>query len=179
MIARLASVVLVSLLASFVATNAAAPRARADDRLHAWTGAYRFAGGAGERARLRAELDRVANQLGFIVRDVARGRLHDEVRIDERVAIELRGETLRVRIGTRVLVDCDDSERTILGHNGERGEGRCTISRGRVVVRVVYEDATQTYTLARSGDGTTLHVRVTIAASPLPDDIRYRLTYRR
>jgi hypothetical protein len=175
---RVVSVLFASLLAALALITA--PRgARANDPLDAWIGDYRFAGGATERARLRAELDRIADRLGFLLRDIARPRLHHDIQIEDRVVITLRGEALRVRIGRRVDVTCDGDEHPVRGVNGEPGQGTCALANARLTVPVVYEPATQTYTLARSGDGTALHMRVAIAGGQLPDTIRFRLTYRR
>jgi hypothetical protein len=151
----------------------------ADDIPETYIGTYRYAGGQSQREALSREIDRVADQLGFFIRGIARGRMHNEIRPEQKISIARDGGEVTFQFDDRPPIVCDGGWHPAVGANDETGTGRCTFTRGQLRYNERYDDGRSNHALALSGDGRTLRMAVRISHPRLPDDVRYRLTYRR
>jgi hypothetical protein len=156
-------------------------RATDDEPLEHLTGEYAFAGGVAEREALDRAIDRVVDRMPFLVRGIARARIHANVRPERRVAVAVTGDG-------RVRLRFDDwapppmrpgaPPRVVPGPEG--GETRFSIRRRgeRLETVAVTGEGTQERWISGSGDGRYLFVQVRIRSPQLPGSIRYTLSYR-
>ncbi|MEM9194813.1 MAG: hypothetical protein AAGF12_36885 [Myxococcota bacterium] len=147
--------------------------------LEDFVGTYRFSGGRRERQALANEIDRVADQLGFLIRGIARGQMHDRIRPHEEVRFDTTEDnTVRVFLGDRPALPCDGSPHAVRSDRDDPGTSVCSYANGRVTVRSAYDGTTNVMRFWRGGEGRLLRMSVTLRSEQLPDVIRYRLTYR-
>lgn len=128
-----------------------------------------------------AAVERVATEMNFIARPIARRRLTAGLPIHQRVELASVGEALRVKIGTLYELEAptDGSQRAITDSLGTslRASQRW---RGRTLVqRYVNDDATVTVQLRFSPDGSRMTLATKIEASRLPGDVVFDVQYRR
>ena len=164
-----------SILVAFFATELA----RADEIPEGYFGRFRFNGGNAERQALTREIDRVADQFGFFIRGIARRRMHAEIRPETHVRLTRRGDEASFQFDERRVIPCDGEWHTAQGANDEDGTGKCFVSGGRLRYNERYDDGRTFHSFTVSEDAGTLRMSVRITHPDLPDDVRYRLTYRR
>lgn len=165
------------LLTAAVAVTAAT--AFADDVPDEYLGTYRFSGGGAQRDALSQEIDRVADQFGFLSRGIARGRMHSEIRAESKIALERRGGQIVLQLDERRPVPCDGSWHPAEGANEEVGTGRCQFTNGRLRYDERYDEGRVFHTFTPISEGQGLRMGVTVRHPSLPDILRYRLSYRR
>lgn len=152
---------------------------RADEVPETYIGTYRFSGGRAQRQALTREIDRVADQFGFLARGIARRRMHGEIRPEQTIEVARDGGEVSFRFDDRPRITCDGAWHPALGANEEVGTAKCSFTRGQLRFNERYDDGRANHALALSDDGRTLRMAVRISHPRLPDDIRYRLSYRR
>jgi len=152
---------------------------RADEVPESFIGVFEFSGGNTQRQALTREIDRVADQFAWISRGIARGRMHSEIRPEGTIAITRRDGEVTFRFDDRTRVVCDGAWHAALGANEEVGTGKCDYVRGRFRYNERYDDGRANHALYISEDGRSLRMAVRISHPQLPDDVRYRLSYRR
>ncbi len=105
--------------------------------------------------------------------------MHNDIRPETSITIaRVNGETT-FRFEQRVRIPCDGDWHRAEGANDEEGQGRCDFSRGQLQYSERFDDARTHHALGLSEDGQTLRMAVRISHPRLPDDLHYRLTYRR
>jgi hypothetical protein len=105
--------------------------------------------------------------------------MHDEIRPEQRITIARSGGEMTFQFDDRRRVTCDGDWHPAQGANDETGTARCSFTRGQLRFNERYDDGRSNHALALSEDGRTLRMAVRISHPRLPDDVRYRLTYRR
>jgi len=176
-----------ALAAALVASTCAlAPSARAGqpvgdtEALASMRGTYRFAGGAAERRALHAAIDRVVDQMSFVIRGMARSAIRDNVRPEAQVAITPVDPThLRVTLGdwTSPPMSTDGAIRTVRGPDGNSTRFSVRLHDGRLYTRAVTSRGTRENWITVA-DG-QLRMQSRIHAEQLPAPISYALTFRR
>lgn len=150
--------------------------------LEDFQGEYAFVGGEREERRLDAAIDAVVDQMNIFVREIARGRIHGQVRPEGRVRIEVVGaHHVRFELdgwGPHV-VSLDGRERRVRGPDESDTRLSARFHGGRLHVRQVSPQGERRSSMALAGDRERMRMSVRIRSARLPDDIRYALTYRK
>lgn len=158
---------------------AAVPGARADDIPEEILGTYRFSGGNSQRQALTREIDRVADQFGFLIRGIARGRMHSEIRPEVSITIERHNGGVQLRLDERRPIPCDGAWHPAQGANDEVGTGMCHYENGQLRYAEHYDEGRSYHAFSLASEGQALRVNIRITHPQLPDTVRYRLSYRR
>jgi hypothetical protein len=170
----------ISLLSvSILALSASAVGVSADDFPETLYGTYRFAGGSAERRAFSDEIDRVADQFGFVARGFARRRMHGDILIEDGVTIAPSGGEPTFRFDDRRRIVCDGTWQAVDGSGEDTGRGRCRFNNGRLHFDERFDDTRTFHVFTLSRDGRTLRMSARLENPRLPDTLRYRLTYRR
>jgi hypothetical protein len=151
----------------------------ADEFPDALYGSYRFSGGSAERRAFSDEIDRVADQFGFVARGFARRRMHGDILIENGVTIADRDGEPTFRFDDRRSIVCDGTWQTVDGSGDETGTGKCLFRNGRLHFDERFEDTRTFHVFTLSRDARTLRMSARLENPRLPDTLRYRLTYRR
>ncbi|MGE0785693.1 MAG: hypothetical protein AB7S26_08395 [Sandaracinaceae bacterium] len=172
----------VAIVAALIGLMAGRDAAAQPDVLSAFEGHYAFAGGERERQRLREAIDSVVDHLDFFIREIARGEIHRAIRPEPDIRLHsVRGDAVRLSLGGwgPLDVQLDGRVRSVRGPDGNDTQLRATLRDGHI--RLVQESSRgrRENVLSLSTDRRWLYLRVTVAADQLPEDIRYRLSYRR
>lgn len=173
--------VVAALMALGVAATARPGRGQAPT-LEDYEGRYVFVGGEREEQRMRAAVDAVVDRMNLFIREIARGRVHEHVHVQRRLEVDRAGErTVRVTFGAwgPHRVPLDGREVEVRGPDGGRTRLSARFDGGRLLVRQRSSRGWRQNRLELAPDGERLTLRVRLGADPLPDDIRYALTYRR
>ncbi len=167
-------------LAALVASAAfgAPAAARAQERaLDALVGTWELVEPARQKRLVRREVDRVIDQMSFLVRGIARDRAHREIRPAQEMALRTYGGgRVRLRFGRGRPEACRTDGRP------RRAGGAtvtCRVDGPKLVRRSARDDGSEVATFRLGPDGETLLVGVRITSPHLPDTIEYELIYRR
>lgn len=150
--------------------------------LQRFDGRYAFAGGSVERARVRAAIDGVVEQLNFLMRDLARREMRSNIRPEERVGLDVAdAERLRVRLDdwASPLQPVDGTARAVRGPDGARTQFSVRYGEGRITTRSTTPRGTRETWLTLSADGSYLFQQIRVDSDQLPASVRYTLSYRR
>jgi len=150
--------------------------------LEDFEGAWVFTRSSRDLSSHEQGIDHVVDQLNIFIREIARGEMRRRIPPEGRV-------TFRVESETAVQLSIDDwgphrfelgaSPRRVRGPEGDDVRVRLAFQRGRLVHRQVHSGGNRLNTYSLNGDGSRLTLNATIGSDRLPDDIRYRLTFRR
>lgn len=145
-------------------------------------GEFRYRGGAAEIERARRAVDEVVASMNFIMRPIARKRLHRAAEPAKELSIEVRANTIHVRrpgVAT-VAAPADGTFVSWTARDGDEFQVRHRFLNARTLVQEFVGDgnrAVNTYVL--SPDGSRVEMRTSIDADLLPSTLRYAFTYRR
>lgn len=143
--------------------------------------AFAYAGGPRERAGLDTAIDRAIADLFFVIRPIARGRLHDLNPVYSTISVHFANGQIEVLMagrpifrspesGTRVQWTAPDNDHYQLSQRFENG---------RIVQEIAGPTGVRRNELIITPDGHVLSLRVRITSSQLPAPLAYSLTYRR
>jgi hypothetical protein len=141
-----------------------------------------FAGNRSELGAMGQAIDRVVDQLNIFIREIARGEIRRRIDAEQRIRVAVVDEeTLTVAFDDwgPVRLSVDGSARRVRGPDGENVRASVTYRYGRLIERRIAPRGSRVNVLTLSPDAQRLHMQVRIASDQLPDDIAYRLTYRR
>ncbi len=121
----------------------------------------------------------VTAQMNVFVRGIAKNRIGEEVRPDERVRIEPAGDDIVVAIGPGrpVRLALNGPPVQTVDTDGRPLRTRALVGGDRLSIEEQTEQGTRTVTFQLRGDALVMTTR--IHSEQLPDDIVYRLRYRR
>lgn len=144
----------------------------------AYVAAYRFSEDKAELEALHKELDRVADKFNFVIREIARKKLHKNIRPYDRLILH-RADTgvVSLRLGDRPSLPCDGLPHAVKSNGGESGTSVCSYDHGRIRVESKYDDAVNVIVLTRGSAQEPLRMQVILKSERLPDTVRYALTY--
>lgn len=155
---------------------------QATSSLERFEGSFAHTGARRELRAMDGAINRVVDQMNIFIREIARGEVHRRVTPEGRIEIDVIDPTtmtiamddwgpVRVRVGA--------SARRVRGAAGENVQLRVRFDDGRLIQRTSTGGGARTNVFTLSADRESLSMRVRIESDQLPDDIRYRLTYRR
>lgn len=127
-------------------------------------------------------LDRAADQIDLIIREIARLEIHRRIRPERRVELRVAGDdhvTLRWDDWGPVRLTLHGGSRAIQGPGGERVRASIQFRDGQLVHHHRASNGARYTTYGLSGDARRMTMAVRITSDQLPSDIRYRLHYRR
>ncbi|MBX3268737.1 MAG: hypothetical protein KF729_00665 [Sandaracinaceae bacterium] len=170
-------------LAALLLGLAAAPPSRSQEvALEDFGGTWQFNRTRRDLRDLEEGIDRVADQLNIFIREIARGEMRRRIQPEGRVRFAIQSET-------RATIAVDDwgphafelggAPRSVRGPNGDSIRVGLAFRNGQIVHRELHGQGHRTNVFALSPDGTQLTMNASIGSDQLPDQIRYRLTYRR
>lgn len=146
-----------------------------------FTGTYKYAGGASQRAEVEAAIEAAAQQVNAVIRGIARKRLTESNPVRESIVIAVDGDKVAVTFTAGRTV------RGVLGgpaidwtsDSGKPVKVAFSLVKGRLVLNFTAEDGARrsTFTLNEAGDRLTMSV--TISSERLETPMKYALTYRR
>lgn len=159
----------------------AAP-ARSDERaLEAYQGLWQYADGDHGREQIELAIGRAIDDLPFFAEPFAAAQIREITVPFERVRFTVRGDRLAFRadgwgpVGSRVGGPAEQIRDPL----GSPLRLRQYLRHGRLVQVFESDDGARHNTFALSGDGRWIWMSVRITSPRLPDDVRYRLRYRR
>jgi len=157
-----------------------APERSHDDGIEAFSGHYRFAGGARELKARDAAIDEVVQEMSWIVRAAARKRLTRLNEIPRELTLRLGDEALTMVLpdavyqapldGTPVMVEGPSGDDVVLTNR--------PIGSRRLRQRFTSDDGIRINVCDRRGDD-GLVIRVQMHSDKLPKDLVYTLTFAR
>ncbi len=167
-------------LAALVLAAVPSGFARAEERpLAALEGRWELVDPARQKRIVRREVDRVIDQMSFLVRGIARGRARREIRPPERLVLALSGrDRVDLRFGEKPAQRCRTDGRPRRAPDADAAVS-CRVDGDKLVRRSARDDGAQLATLWADPDGETLRVAIRIDSHHLPDTIEYELVYRR
>lgn len=127
-------------------------------------------------------IDRVADQLNLFIREIARGEMRRRIQPEGRVRFDLEGETsvaLTIDEWGPNAFELGRPPRRVRGSEGDMIRASMAFARGRLIQREIHDQGHRTNVFMLSSDGQRLTMAAEIGSDQLPDEIRYRLTYRR
>lgn len=172
------SAVLATLLLVIAAANV--PSARASETPHELVGRWQLAEPYAEvAARVEAAIERVVDDMNFLIRSTARARLREKNGVPRTLVTSRDGERTSVKFGTRRPFVTSGSGWSSVTWGGKPMKIRATSNRAESLrLEIMNDDGTRTNDFVVSDDGVmTLRVRVT--AEQLPKDLVYSIRYRR
>jgi len=133
------------------------------------------------RQIIEQAIERGTEDMFFVVRGIARGKLRDKNRLSPTLGFAFRGERVSITYegsftyastlgGAPVRVTTPDGETASVSHR---------VRNGRIVQIFRNEDGVRTNHFALAENGSRLAMGVVIRSDQLPDHVRYRLPYRR
>jgi hypothetical protein len=147
------------------------------DIARALAGEWRLANRDGEE-RIDAAVARVTDQMGFLISGIANGRLDQALNPDRRVVVEPDGEHVTLAIGEgrpfRVTLDGRAVTRQV---DGRAVTTRARLRGGRLMIEERTDQGTRVLALQPRGESLVVSTRV--QSEQLPEDIVYRMSYRR
>jgi hypothetical protein len=150
--------------------------------LSAFDGDWRFSGGQRETQQMSAALDQVVDQMNMLMREFARGQIHDRIPLDRDIRIGIHGTTgFSLVLGGwgPVEVPLGGAFRDVTDREGQPIRVSATYAGGRITEHQVRDDSgrrTNTFVLDDENRRLTMWVR--IHSDQLPADIVYHLSYR-
>ncbi len=173
------------LAATLLAASVLAPSAPVRSQvasLEDFAGTYRFSNSASERRGLEQAIDHVADQLNLFIREIARGEMRRRVQPEPSIVIDVVDET-HVGLGIGdwgpVRVVLNSPGRRVRGRNGDEHRMSIHLRRGQLIHREQQDQGFRVNVLRLSPDLSRLLMSARIGSDQLPDDIRYRLSFRR
>jgi len=167
-----------ALVAAFVPGTGRSQTAALED----FEGTWSFTRAQRDRDSLEDGIDHVADQLNIFIREIARGEMRRRIQPENRVTVRVHDEThvsLAMDDWGPVRFDLTARPRQITGPNGDRIRAAVSFRNGRLVHREMHSQGHRTNVFALSGDRRSMTMRAVIGSDQLPDEVRYRLTYRR
>lgn len=150
--------------------------------LASFAGVYVLGSDARELHGMEQAIDHVVDQLNIFIREIARGEIHRRIDPEQRIHLTLLG-------GDSIAISLDDwgpievpvngPARRVRDATGENVRLTVRYAGGRLIQHSAAPRGARTNVYALSGDASRLSMSVRITSDQLPDDIRYRLTYRR
>lgn len=167
-----------ALMAAFVPGTGRSQTAALED----FDGAWSFSRAQRDRDSLEDGIDEVADQLNLFIREIARGEMRRRITPENRITLRVHDET-HVSIAMDdwgpVRFELDARPRQVRGPNGDQIRAGLSFRNGRLIHREIHSQGHRTNVFTLSGDRRGLAMRAVIGSDQLPDEVRYRLTYRR
>lgn len=160
---------------------AAPPVMATDGPLDHLAGEYTFVGGAAEREAIDRAVEHVVDRMPFFVRDIARGRIHEQVRPERRVAVAVRRDgQVQVQLDhwTSPSMLPGAPARAVTGPDGAPIRFSMQLRGERLEMVGRTAEGSRESWLSGSEDGRYLFLQVRIGSPQLPETIRYTLSYR-
>ena len=150
--------------------------------LEDFQGTWAFTRAPADLRSLERGIDRVADQFNIFIREIARGEMRRRLLPVNRVVIAVESET-RVRLAVDgwgpYTFELGGPLRRVQSAEGHAARSGVSFRSGRLVHREVEGEGHRTNVFSLNADGSRLTLRTTIGSDQLPDDVRYRLTFRR
>jgi hypothetical protein len=130
-------------------------------------------------ARIDRAVSEVTNQMNFLTRGIANGRIDEAVNPDERVSIEADGAShivFAIGRGRPVRLEIGGPSVASTSADGRAQRVRAVVRGGRLSIHEQVDGGTRVLTFRRRGD--TLWMTTRIQSDRLPDEIVYGLDYR-
>jgi len=167
-----------ALMAAFVPGTGRSQTAALED----FDGRWSFTRAQRDRDSLEDGIDHVADQLNLFIREIARGEMRRRIQPENRVVVRVHDEThvsLAMDDWGPVRFDLTARPRRVRGPNGDHIRAGVSFRDGRLIHREVHSQGHRTNVFALSANRRSLTMRAVIGSDQLPDEVRYRLTYRR
>jgi hypothetical protein len=144
-------------------------------------GTYAYAGGEQQQKARLAAIEKATDDMFFVTRRVARGRLKDRTAIWANVGFSFDGGMITTTMSKLPTATSPENGAAVAYRlDGDKLRlSQKVAADGRLVQSFANEDGTRTNTYTLSPDGRTLNIAVTVASSQLPAPVSYTLTYVR
>jgi hypothetical protein len=143
----------------------------------AFTGAFKFAGGAAERDALEKAIDDVVSRMNVIARGIARGKLRDATAIPGSLSLTTSGSNLTIVDSLSYTGPLDGKPVKVKAFDDNEMELTYDVATQSVVMKLRADGKSQTNKYAV--DGKKLSEHVVITAEQLPIPLWYDLTFER
>lgn len=175
--APLAFTLLAAAYTGAVVAPVSADETQPEASLEELSGTYRNAtNGRNERTR-NAAIDKVVDEMNFLVRGIARGRLKDANPVDRRITIRQRGDRLTTSFdGRSYSARLGGPGRVVEGITGDELRLTFRVHEDRLVQRFDGGDKGRQNVFELDDEG-HLRLSVTVWADRLPSNVRYELRY--
>lgn len=144
---------------------------------HAFTGAFKFAGGQGERDALEKAIDGVVSQMNLLARGIARGKLRDATAIPGSVSLTTSDASLTIVDNLTYTGPLDGKPVKVKAFDDNEMELRYDVTTNSVTMRLRADGKSRTNKYVV--DGKKLRESVVITADQLPSALAYELTFER
>ncbi len=176
------SLSLAALLSGALALVVPTPSRTQAHALTSFDGVYALAADARELSGMEQSIDRVVDQMNLFIREIARGEIHRRIDPEQRIHLTVLGdETISIALDDwgPIEVGVNGPARQVRDAAGENVRLTMRFAGGRLIQHSSAPRGARTNTFVLSPDASRLQMSVRITSDQLPDDIRYRLTYRR
>jgi hypothetical protein len=130
--------------------------------------------------RVNAAIDKAVEDMNFVTRPIARGRLQDTNKVIKRLSIETKGSDYTIAFGPRsYTATLDAPPKTVKGMTGDPLKLTLTRTGDVLVQRFVGEDGDGRENQFTVGKDGRLSMKVRVFSGSLPKDIVYTLTFER
>jgi hypothetical protein len=129
------------------------------------------------RARVHAAIDHAADQVNFLIRGWARGRLREKNPIHRRIRTRVDDDVVVVIYDEDRYESRDGRWRTVMA-TGEEVRLLQVVRENRIYQRFVGGDGEKRMVLTFAEDAPWLWLDVTVLSDRLAEPLRYRLTFR-
>jgi hypothetical protein len=144
-------------------------------------GSYKFAGGAKEKAKIEAALEKATEDMFPGIRGIARNRLAESNFAIAKIEIQSQGSFVKInQVGFRSVTA--PSNGVAIPYRSKQGD-KTKVSHkmvgGKLVQRLVTGEGGRENSYSLSADGSTMTLSVRIWSKRLTRDVKYKLTYKR
>lgn len=145
----------------------------------AFAHAFKYVGGKKQKEAVDEAIEEVVQQMSRVIRGLARDRLRATNKVPPLVYFKFESNQIAVIFagGRKVKAPADGSKVKWKTEKGDRVKVSHTLTTNKLVQKLEGE-GTRTNTFKLSEDGTKLTWKTRITARRLPEDIKYRLSYR-
>lgn len=148
------------------------------EQLH---GSFKLVGGATQKAKIEAAIDKATDDMFPGIRGIARSRLKDSNKAWARIEITVAGKFIKIeQVGHRAVTAPSNGVAVpVRSKHGDRAKATHKMEGGKLVQKLVADEGGRSNTYQLSADGETLKVTSRIWSKRLPEDVVYHLTYQR
>lgn len=157
----------------------AVPQAEAVERAERWTGTYRHVGGETDAQARSHAIERATDDMMFIARSIARGRLQDETEPYDTIRIRVTPTEVTIHTDVRWTTPIDGSPRRLEDAGGDAYSVATHFEKEHLVQTIRDDMLHNVNTFRLSSDGERMRMRVRIAHARIPDHVDYALQYRK
>ncbi|MBC7795059.1 MAG: hypothetical protein H7Z43_15240 [Clostridia bacterium] len=161
--------------------GAAIPEAAPAPAAASIEGKYRFVGGAGEQKAVEDAIEKVVQEMLFIKRPIARGRLKDRNKIATSWVFTIAGGQIKA-VAESIMTWAspeDGSSADVKTSTGDDAKLTQKITGDKLVQVFTTKEGKREDIFTLQADGVTLKLEVILTSTQLPMPLKYSLTYKK